>query len=216
MGRSVITYQFVAGIRNAIKVKVAGMDGEFEYLVTKARFEESRLRDLQVAEPLRGAPKKMFSLATAAGPSHNGSSRQQTGRQESANTQPQMRQAVPTSAQCFNCGVTCHLRRNCPQHGRAPPEERGRHQGRNIEQVAKIEAAGGIGEQPSPSQERVVELRRQLQEAEIEEALNTVTATLKGITSQEDQEGTLLGPTITTEVVFEEKPVSALVDLGRP
>ena len=42
MGRSVLTYQFVAGLRSDIKMKVAGMEGEFEHLLMKVRFEEAK------------------------------------------------------------------------------------------------------------------------------------------------------------------------------
>ncbi len=55
MGRSVLACQFVAGLRNTIKAKVAGVDGEFKQLVVKARFEEAKLRDL--TGTLQSAPR---------------------------------------------------------------------------------------------------------------------------------------------------------------
>ncbi len=46
MGLSVLTYQFVSGLRSEIKVKLAGMDGNFDQLLARARLEEAKLRDL--------------------------------------------------------------------------------------------------------------------------------------------------------------------------
>ena len=42
MGQSVLTCQFIAGLRKEIKGKVVGTDGNFEALFTKARFEEAK------------------------------------------------------------------------------------------------------------------------------------------------------------------------------
>ncbi len=46
MGRTVLTCQFIAGLRNEIKAKIAGVVGDFEQLVMKAQFEEAKRRDL--------------------------------------------------------------------------------------------------------------------------------------------------------------------------
>ena len=46
MGRSVLAYQFVAGLCQKLKTKVAGCEGNFEQLLTRARFEEAKFREL--------------------------------------------------------------------------------------------------------------------------------------------------------------------------
>ena len=46
MGKTVFTYQFVAGLLPDICMKVAGNEGTFDQLLTKAHFEEAKLRDL--------------------------------------------------------------------------------------------------------------------------------------------------------------------------
>ena len=55
ISKSILCNQFVAGLLPGIKIKVAGTKGSFETLLTKARFEEAKLRDLGKGEP---APSK--------------------------------------------------------------------------------------------------------------------------------------------------------------
>ena len=42
----VLTNQFVTGLREDIKIKVVGVEGSFDQMLTRARFEEAKLRDL--------------------------------------------------------------------------------------------------------------------------------------------------------------------------
>ena len=44
-----LAYQFVAGLVPALRLKVAGVEGNFDQLLVKARFEEEKLRDLAPA-----------------------------------------------------------------------------------------------------------------------------------------------------------------------
>ena len=46
MGRAVLASQFVSGLRPEIKAKIAGTEGSMDALLTKARFEEAKIRDL--------------------------------------------------------------------------------------------------------------------------------------------------------------------------
>ena len=216
MGRSVLTCQFVAGLKKEIKAKVAGAEGEFEQLVVKARFEEAKLHDL-VEQPHKAAPRKPFSATPTLSPPRGMGLRQQVGDRDPSSIRHQAKQGTITTGRCFNCGGLGHLARNCCQRGRGGPREaQGRYQGQGNEQVAKIDAAGEIEKPPSVPRDRVEELRRQLKEAEVEEALNMITATMKGITLPGDQENPLLGPTVTTEVIFEGMPVVALLDTESP
>lgn len=52
MGWTVLTCQFMAGLLNEIKNKVAGMNGEFEQLVASAHFEGAKVKDLGSQEYL--------------------------------------------------------------------------------------------------------------------------------------------------------------------
>ena len=50
ISKSVLCNQFVAGLLPSIKVKVAGTEGNFDTSLTKARFEEAKLRELGKSE----------------------------------------------------------------------------------------------------------------------------------------------------------------------
>ena len=63
---------------------------------------------------------------------------------------------------------------------------------------------------------KVADLKRQLQTAELQEALLSKTATINGLWSVEKKRDPSLGPTISVEVVLEGRPSKALVDTGSP
>ena len=50
LGQIVLTYQFVAGLKPEIILKVAGNEGNFEQLLMKVRLEEAKPRDLRVPQ----------------------------------------------------------------------------------------------------------------------------------------------------------------------
>ena len=56
MGRSVLAYQFTAGLLPHLKAKIAGQEGTYEELLTKARFEEAKYRDIVETEGVRSKP----------------------------------------------------------------------------------------------------------------------------------------------------------------
>ncbi len=109
MGRTVLSSQFVAGLRADIKAKVAGVDGNFDQLLTKARFEEARLRDVigpaRSSLPTQGAttpcsPPQIETLSQIPNP--------MGGR---------------GSKTCYHCGSTGHIVKYCPLCGRSAPVE---------------------------------------------------------------------------------------------
>ena len=212
MGRSVLAYQFVAGLLPEIKLKLAGTDGSMDELLVKARFREAKLRDL--------APKvgdeKPFVLAS-----------QQTGAtttRERSRTPPSTTESQARNRmKCFHCQGTGHFTRNCPMRGRAAPREsRGWNQGAarqdtGPKRVATIAVDSGStpADRKRQKQDRVAELRRQLQEAEVEDSMTEVVATMYVLHTGEENH-TFLGPTLTVQVKFEWSPVRALLDTGLP
>ena len=114
MGQSVLANQFVAGLLSELEVKVAGTEGNLEKLLTKARFEEAKLRDLPpvTAQPLTTRPQTAQA--------------HQTTPKNTVAPAPKVGETKPTfpsqsSKQCFHCGSRRHLAYQCPNCGRTKP-----------------------------------------------------------------------------------------------
>ena len=58
MGRSVLAYQFVAGLCPKLKAKIAGTEGNLEQLLTRARFEEVKAHELAPQKKLTPGKSK--------------------------------------------------------------------------------------------------------------------------------------------------------------
>ena len=208
MGRSVLCCQFVTGLRQEIKLKLAGVEGTFDQLLARARLEEAKLRDLADHMPKAFPKKPSFPLKGAG---------VERSRTSNASEQPRK-----TGLRCFNCHGTGHFAKNCPLRGQVAPEEsRGRSAVRNTQQKsATMKNIVVNSEQEEKAEaknkhERVMELRHALQEAELEESLSQVAATMHVLTGK-DRDGLSLGPTPTVEMSFEGVPTRALLDTGSP
>ena len=125
MGRSVLAYQFVAGLLPDIKLKLAGVEGSMDELLAKARLQEAKLRDMATPTSKGLVPKK----------SHVSFSQQKgvtfpRERGQTSSSTPTIQPRFKPSFKCFHCQGTGHLARNCPMRGRAAPAESGgRNQG---------------------------------------------------------------------------------------
>ena len=99
-GRSVLAYQFVAGLKRNLQSKVAGVEGDLEQLSLKARFEEAKIRDLSSQgdqHPRSGQGGSRRTIPAG-----------QQGRTTSRRSNPR------ESADCyFTCHGTGHYARNC-------------------------------------------------------------------------------------------------------
>ena len=216
IAQNVLTNQFVAGLLPAIKVKVAGSEGRFEELLTKARFEEAKRRELS------GGQRKSFSMDPRSSTSHQTAGQSATMRHHGKPPQAKEGQTSgpvsrPGGAQCYTCGSSAHFARQCPQrHRNGPAEAPGRERGQTRKgQVATI-AGQPVNSAREQAPESVEDLRQRLHDAEVREALNDVTATMHGIQSGQSSRGTNLGPIPTATVVVEGEEVLALLDTGSP
>ena len=212
-GRSVLSYQFVAGLLPALRLKVAGIEGTFDQLLTRARFEEAKRRELGGAtgtptqEPRKSSPQP----------------KETNGRNGPLPTTSSYRNQSK-DVRCYNCGGNGHYAKNCPMRGRAAPQEsRGRTGGGGKGPPRKV-AAIVASEPPDPqvatarkrSQERVLQLRRELHQAELDDSLAEAAATLHVLTAESEPRDSSLGPTLSAIISFEGIPVSALLDTGSP
>ena len=216
MGQSVLAYQFVSGLRPEIKAKVAGTEGDFEKLLTKARFEEVKLRD--IGDPSsKGTPKKPFVTPNVTRPRDGLTPfRDSRGSPGKGTRDLDGNQGRPAN-RCFNCGSGGHFARQCPHRGKAKPSETpGRSQGSNRPTVAQIGSNNPAHNSSSEGPERIAELHCQLQEAELKEALTKTSATMHVIQSTGTSKGAQLGPTLTADVELEGSSTQALLDTGLP
>ena len=120
---------------------------------------------------------------------------------------------------CYHCHGTAHFQKNCPMRDRAAPEEsRGRNSGAAPKRVAALVVTDelDIDHDRKQKQQRVVDLRRALQEVEVDESLSEVVATMRVLKSANGDEGNSLGPTLSACMEFEGIPVEALLDTGSP
>ena len=204
MGQTVLAYQFAAGLKSEIRLKVAGTEGSFEQLLMRTRFEEAKLRDLQSIPLNRGMCNTDTAVPTTT------SSTSGTPRQ------PQQHNQV---RRCFICNQQGHLAKQCPQQRRGRPmEAQGQPEGnrKNTRPVTHCITQADEQDTLSAAKGKVADLKRQLQTAELQEALLSKTATINGLWSEEKKRNPSLGPIISTEVVLEGRPMKALVDTGSP
>ena len=104
MGKAVLAYQFVSGLLPEIQVKVAGVEGTFNQLWIKARFEEAKLRDLSFRDS-------------------NSKSIQPKSDNHHHRCYSQFSQSETLSRKCYVCAKVGHLAKDCPQQRRKKPTE---------------------------------------------------------------------------------------------
>lgn len=201
MGRSVLAYQFVAGLRTELKCKVAGMDGDFEALVLKARFEEVKSKEIPQTQSTQR--KQVTTTATRSVDSP-------TSLEVKEPTEGS-RVSTSNKRTCYKCGDVGHIARNCKDRQRTGPEARGQPKVAALEAKDKLEAS-----RVHEPGERVNDLKRQLREAELHQALEEASTTLHGVKANGEGESPQHGKRLETEVWFEGHPARALVDTGSP
>ena len=180
MGQTVLAYQFVAGLKPEIPLKLAEHEGSFEQLLMKARFEEAKLHDLQ---PIPENTKRMTERIPQGRPQSQGPS------------------ADIKDRRCFVCGQGGHLKRQCPQLRRGKPIESQGSTGRNTNNRTTTNHLTGRDheEELSQTQLKVEQLPKELQSAELQQALITKTATMHVLKPKGEAQGPVLGPAISVD-----------------
>ena len=215
IAQTVLTNQFVAGLRSNIKAKVAGTEGTFGELLTKARFEEAKVREL------RSTPAKPpLSLSSRSNTHGQSTPRYSPTNGQSARREQQTRSNGPRQnpKKCYTCGSTSHLAHQCPHWERTGPVEAPGKEYRQTHgrQVAHISEDKVVVTHTDPPTETVAELRHKLKEAEVREAISDVCVTLHVLETGPNSKGVKLGPTPRTQVKLEGEATTALLDTGSP
>ena len=210
MDKSVLRYQFIAGLRTELKAKVVGCSGDFNELLSKARFDEIRLREVR---PERNQEKEN---------EHSSGGRQEPPPAQST---PRNRPSGKGDDTCFFCRGLGHYARECPQKRRGLPVEstgkpgkmrssgQGKHTFKTVSTVisdrgedTEQSSVKHPNEPPSPMPNLSI----------VEEAIQQFEATMHGIEPQDAPNNALLGPTPTSDVLLDLLPVQALLDTGSP
>ena len=209
MARRVLASQFVTGLKVELKEKLTGVEGDVDQLIEKARFEETKRRELRL--------EKEETRRLRSGDSTNtmwtGSGQPRTSQPPSNTTTNLRRRSRGMSlVVCYNCGGQGHMSRSCPLKKRAEPEE-ATHSQDSSTKVRALSAQGtapltGATYQRSTTKVKVLN-------AEGVAGLETEMATMSTLEAREGR-GERIGPRITVEVEIEGLPVTAVVDTGSP
>ena len=202
-GESVLASQFVTGLHRKIKLKLAGHEGNIEQLLTKARFEEAKIKEL--GGPNSGETPKAAHQSGPSGPSQP--TRKEPPRQHQDSSKRTRDWSRDT---CHGCGGTGHFIRQCPYRNVTTKETHGQ----TPNKVATVTIVPT--QEPTPPQDPDSPAEDKWQDSAIEQALNSTLVTVHGVESEVKPEGSILGPIPTTTVMVEGKPAKALVDTGSP
>ena len=189
--------------------EVVGCEGDFDELFSKARFEEVKKREMGGFYQPQCKHQPIYGVGGTL------------PQRREFSTHRQMRQPVTIgqpprsdSIQCYTCGLRGHIAR---YKGRAAPvESNGGKRKENIYNNRQHKHIATVHSQTEKTSnlDRVQELRKKLQEAELEAALDDVGVTLHKVTLEENDQRQGLGPTLVTSVEVEGMSISALLDTG--
>ena len=135
-------------------------------MLTKARFEDAKLREFGKSEPVSSRRQNLRFNA--------GGGRRSPSNSESSNSL--------TNTRCYKCGSLGHIARNCPLKGKQSRETQRPNQSPNNSGnnrsvnsiVAENKELQLDRERIEPSKAKVSELQKQLQGAERETAMHMV------------------------------------------
>ena len=102
MGKSVLSNQFVAGLEPGLHKKLTGVEGNFEELVCKARFEEAKWKETSAGRRKNQGDKII--------PKKSGEESEEKSKRK-------------RSYQCHQCGSTQRFICDCPFKGKGASRE---------------------------------------------------------------------------------------------
>ena len=195
LGQTILTNQFVAGLLPDIKSKIVGSEGNFNQLLSKARFEEAKLREIysiQSSPPIlvvHKTPRPTLGL------------QQQRSSGTRYNERPR----------CYNCRSTSHLIRLCPHAVKNRYTEAPGKKGYESMDSNCVSNIGVTREFSQNNYNKDCESRD-----DIGGELDEIIATMHGISSDNVMGQVQLGPILTALIEVEGETIEALLDTGSP
>ena len=185
----------MAGLLPDIKSKMVGSEGNFNQLLSKARFEEAKLREIdsiQSSPPIsvvHKTPRPTLGLQ----------------QQRSSGTRYNVR------PRCYNCGSTSHLIRLCPHAVKNRYTEAPGKKGNESMDSNCVSNIGVTRESSQNNYNKDCESRD-----DIGGELDEIIATMHGISSDNVMGQVQLGPILTALIEVEGETIEALLDTGSP
>ena len=201
VGQRVLTSQFVAGLRSELQAKVMGLDGTMDHIVMKARFEETKIKELATAKT-NGAQKKTSVPVSTSSPAAN-----TTKWSRSSKTDTSSPKGSSMTRKCYSCGVSGHMARTCPY---------GKQARRDGETPGRAVSVVSVEGQPVKRKQSIEELRQELREAELAEAVNEVTPVTHTVSLTTRDKTSKLGPSVFVKLGVNGVLTDALIDTGSP
>ena len=221
VGQIVLVNQFVSGLRAALQAKVVEVEGSMDEMIAKARFEETKRKELADKNPTivlkKGFPSRTQSGGNAHRPPPRGQTPTSTSTTRPVTTRPSnsgspgSKTTRPGPIKCFSCGLEGHISRNCP-YRRPKSDEQESAGARRVGTMTSEAPQEGM----STASER--EIEELMQQAELTAAIQAAggAGMLNVVQSVKEGKEHRLGPTIITPVQVNGVTTNALVETGSP
>ena len=220
LGQLVLVNQFVARLLEDIKAKVVGIEGGFDQLLSRARFEEAKLRDLAATSSLLPSSNRVGLMLSTQSSGFTANPPGSNNKQQKLTASRFHSGGQRIGVRCYNCGSPSHFVIQCPYAARSRSTETSgiRNVGHSTNKacVSNVSPAEVVSDNHEQTEKREEKINHESNDTDIGEDINKVVVTMHGVTSTDVLGDVKLGSVLTSTVKVEGEPVEALLDTGSP